>query len=834
MNRLALLALGGISAFAAPPPAMPVVPADCPPKIQLLKPGVKLTLVAEDPQIVTPTGIDVDKQGRVWVAASHTHFRPADYPGPEHDEIVVLSNPDADGRAQTRTLFYDRTKDTMGLVLGPDGWVYLAERSRILRVKDTDGDGRGDREENIAVLKTTETYPHNGLSGLAWHPSGDLVISLGENMWKQWDLVGTDGVTLRGEGAGGGIFRCTADGANLRKIAVGFWNPFGLCVRADGEIFAAENDPGSRPPCRLLHIVEGGDYGYQRIYGESPSHPFVCWNGELRGTLPMICPSGEAPCGLQPLGGGLLASSWTDHRIDFFPLQVRGASYTSARVPIVRGSEFFRPTCVARVSGSVYYFADWVFGSYPIHQRGRVWKLEIDPVAAREWIAPAAPETPPRAKAGSVDENFATARGNDPFLARYALLALARDAAAWSGRIAKMSVRDRVTACIALKLAQPKDENWPRIFLADASGDLQFEALRWIADERLTALLPLVEAKLRASNLDYRGFEACLAALNTLNDNPRAGVDNPAMLLERVRDAGSPPRVRAFALRLLRAKPKQLTTNFLRGLLDLKDDDLAIEAVRAIARTGDESALAEIAGNESRPPRLRAEATTGLNDIPLLIKLSANADATIREEALRALRISTLTDEQKAKLRETAKKFPASADLVAAISTPPTRPPLDDIAKWQQLLSQQKTKPDPEAGERIFFNPRIAQCSNCHQRSGRGSIVGPDLTAIGGQNDEAWLLQAILDPSRDVAPQFYATALEMKDGSTFVGIPLRDGGGATAVFRDLTGTERQINRAEVVSRTELQTSVMPPGLLTMLTDREIRDLLAFLRERGAN
>ena len=28
--------------------------------------------------------------GRVWAVASHTHFRPDDYDGPQHDEIVVL------------------------------------------------------------------------------------------------------------------------------------------------------------------------------------------------------------------------------------------------------------------------------------------------------------------------------------------------------------------------------------------------------------------------------------------------------------------------------------------------------------------------------------------------------------------------------------------------------------------------------------------------------------------------------------------------------------------------------------------------------------------------
>jgi putative membrane-bound dehydrogenase-like protein len=227
--------------------------ADPDPQVQTTQPGVRLSLVAEHSQLATPTGVDVDDQGRVWVVATHTHFRPDDYDGPAHDEILVFDKA-SDGPADRR-VFYNATTATMDLELGNDGWVYLAERDRILRIRDSDGDGQADVEEDIVVLKSEADYPHNGLSGLAWHPDGELVFGLGENFAKPWTLTGSDGVVADGAGEGG-IFRCTADGKNLRWIARGLWNPFGVCVRDDGEIFAAENDPGERPPCRLLHIVD--------------------------------------------------------------------------------------------------------------------------------------------------------------------------------------------------------------------------------------------------------------------------------------------------------------------------------------------------------------------------------------------------------------------------------------------------------------------------------------------------------------------------------------------------------------------------------------------------
>ena len=81
-------------------------------------------------------------------------------------------------------------------------------------------------------------------------------------------------------------------------MATGFWNPFHLCVDAFDRLFAVDNDPDSRPPCRLMHIVPDGDYGYRYRNGRKGVHPFTAWNGELPGTLPMTAGTGEAPSGV--------------------------------------------------------------------------------------------------------------------------------------------------------------------------------------------------------------------------------------------------------------------------------------------------------------------------------------------------------------------------------------------------------------------------------------------------------------------------------------------------------------------------------------------------------
>ena len=67
--------------------------AEWKPQVNILQPGVRFAYVAEHPSLATPTGIDVDDQGRVWAVATHTHFRPDDYVGPKQDEILIFSNP---------------------------------------------------------------------------------------------------------------------------------------------------------------------------------------------------------------------------------------------------------------------------------------------------------------------------------------------------------------------------------------------------------------------------------------------------------------------------------------------------------------------------------------------------------------------------------------------------------------------------------------------------------------------------------------------------------------------------------------------------------------------
>ncbi len=829
-----------------PLPKAPKVPEQLAADIKTHQGGVRMSLLAEHPNLVTPTGIDCDAQGNIWLIASHTHFRPEGYPGPEHDEVLIF-----DSAGANRRVFYNKTDATMHVKVGNDGWIYLAQRDRILRVKDTDGDGVGDVEENLAVLDTVANYPHNGLSGMAWHPNGGLVFSLGENFGKDWTLTARDQSQVSGRGEGG-VFWMQNDGTRMRRIARGFWNPFGLLVRADGEIFAAENDPGSRPPCRLLQIIEGADYGYQWVYGSAPVHPFVAWNGELRGTLGMIHPCGEGPSAIVQLGGGVLIPSWSNHAIEYFPLNRQGAGYTSQRIEVITGSEYFRPVAMAPGSHGEFYVTDWVFSSYELHQRGRLWKLEID--REQSWFkrepepindaAKLAQQVREGTQKKTLPELLSMARGQDRYLADAALTAIARESSSWSPQLlTQLPPEDRLWALVALRRVDLKEEKWVRALWNDPDPAIRFEVLRWIADGVLVSFTEKVEQLLKRSDLDYSLFEAALATWNTLRGNPGAGVTDPAVLVERLLDPASPANIKSYALRLAPANDKRITVDLLRQLVSSRDEALVTEAVRTLANVPTDEArdvLLSAAQAKGLSVRVRADAIAGLGQQAasqqgsqvgdVLLSLAEQEDPSIRREALRSLRFVTLSNSSSERLAAVAKRYPDSAVAVQNALSPrhwvQGRPEVVDTAAWLKRIDGLPGVADPEAGERIFRHTGIGGCANCHRHSGRGNVVGPDLSLVDKQGDRASILRSLLEPNRDVAPQYFATALELENGQTFVGILLRSS--SVDVYRDATGKERVFQKTDVVARKELKASLMPTGLVDQLSDEDLRDLLAFL------
>jgi len=138
---------------------------------------------------------------------------------------------------------------------------------------------------------------------------------------------------------------------------------------------------------------------------------------------------------------------------------------------------------------------------------------------------------------------------------------------------------------------------------------------------------------------------------------------------------------------------------------------------------------------------------------------------------------------------------------------------------------------DAARGRELFRDPR-AQCSTCHaiERGGRrlGGDIGPELTGVGSKFDAARLLDAVLNPSAEIAHGFETWRVETRDGALHSGFILAEG--ETLVLKDTQGRRHALAADEVVARTRESVSTMPDGVATGLEDDELADLLAFLRE----
>lgn len=767
--------------------------------------GLSVELVAMEPDIRTPTAVAVDSRGRIWVLENNTHFRPKTYAAPPTDRVVVMEDFGPDGRARKVSTYADGFRDGMGLQLLDDGAVLVSTRHTLLRLRDQDGDGKADTRDTLLELETKADYPHNGLSGVTVSKDGLIYLGLGENHGLSWTLKGHDGATLQGSDEGG-IFRCDLKGEKLERWALGLWNPYGLAFNDHGELFALDNDPGGGSLCRLLHIVRGGDYGYRYRYGRTIDHPFVSWLGQIPGTLPPICLSGEAPTGLLAHGDDLLGATWTDHGVQRFPLTARGSSYSSTPEWIVRGGNDFRPSGLAAAPDGSLVISDWVDGSYEVHGKGRIWRVRGMKVKRG---SPTSTTSAPTEKASGIEDAWTFLRSagaqtsSDPFALHQAIETLASlpDPTPVVAAGVDPNARVRLGALLAMRRASSKDGRklLPQ-WLSDPEGTVRRAALQWICEENLTDLASELDRVLTGDELSRSTFLAYLATVQFLSSgkpDPSATVEKAAKI---ALDDARPAPLRVLALRTLPVTYAGFTPENLRAFLDSPSPELRVEVTRLLAARSDEPAQAELR-------RIAVEKA----DSPLFAEALAGLAHSAEHPETASLLEAALSSHKPAVAREAARSLNRR---------PTTGIPADRTAALE-------AGGDPDAGFRLFNHPNGPRCFTCHAIEGRGGISGPDLTQIGRMNPTQ-LLEAIVEPSKEVAPAYTNWLLRLKDGREVSGIDLREDSKSTVTLIDATGVVTKYKVADVIASEPLPISLMPPRLDMQMTTQDLRDLLAYM------
>ena len=154
--------------------------------------------------------------------------------------------------------------------------------------------------------------------------------------------------------------------------------------------------------------------------------------------------------------------------------------------------------------------------------------------------------------------------------------------------------------------------------------------------------------------------------------------------------------------------------------------------------------------------------------------------------------------------------------------SPALRPTSD--ADWRKALAQAG---DVESGRHLFFDPTVG-CAQCHRVEDYGGALGPDLSVIGRVANRDRIIDSILDPSKEIAPQFVQHTIGTKSGESFAGILTgqQSDGTVTLLMNDSRGVI--VPGSQVGSRENSKVSLMPDDLEQGLTVQEFRDLLAFL------
>lgn len=810
---------------------------------ELKETGLELTLFAEDPDIVTPVGMVVGDDDKVYVIESHTHSPPSDYKGPDSDMVKVFVDEDKDGVADSSFIFAEGFKAGMNLAFSNDGVLYILCAWSLYALPDRDGDGVCDEPELILTLETKAGNPHGCWLGITFDEQNHMYLSRGNVGSEYYRIAGQDGSVVEGYGDGGNVVRANADGTQVEEWATGFWNSMDLKFDHRGDLLLVDNDPDARGPNRLLKVVEGGDYGYKSMYGGSGRHPFQGWDGSFPGNLPYISGTGEAPSGLIDVSArgehSILVTVWNENTIERHDIQADGSVEKSL---FMTGGKNFRPVALDQDSEGNLFISDWMLTDYPNHGKGRIWRVSKLPLAE------------PFPKREFVTVNEATIRrflmSDDAYARHHGEMWLAGEE---RRELAEAFIDDyhpkiRLGGYLALRrMGLHSESSYISKALGDEDLDVRLLALMWAAESMDVSLKEHLNKVLHVGTVNQVLFNTYLAAVEGLDEAFIESYHNrgdksakkwvrklpEGLVASLARDVSLSPTVRAQAI-------KRVEAVSVIDLLGSSEPEIQIAAIECTSTIQDRSVLnrfTELALDESQPPAVRTEALLALSKqaLPnpaLLAPLLEDEEADIAYEAARTLRYHVGNQHVKegfeklltASVDEGLSEL-AEAALFGIISTKPySRKRPTSVDEW---VSRVEEGGSVSRGHHVFRTPQ-AMCTNCHAVNGGGKNLGPDLGGIAQSVSPEQIVRSILRPSDSFPPQYQAWNIYTTDGNVHQGLQIDHQSKGAMLLYTLDDKNRRFEADEVKDYEASPYSLMPQGLENVMTVSELRDLVAYL------
>ena len=347
MRRLgvipAIIVCAAILQAQAPPPQPPAqpaqptfnVPSSIPLELFRLPEGLEITLWAATPMLHNPTNIDIDRDGRIWVAEG-VRYRRHHARAPQGDRIVVLQDSDGDGRADKSHTFVQEPALVAPLGVSViDNKIVVAQPPDLIVYTDVDRNLRFDPAVDKREVLLTGFHGVNhdhSLHSVTVGPDGKWVFNSGNTGAMFTDRSGK---TFRSFGAyrdgpvgpfkdphnkadhagkpsddghvyvGGFTVRMNPDGTHAEIIGYNYRNSYEQSVTSLGDVFQNDND--DPPACRVSWVMEYANFGFSSLDGQrnwqadrrpGQTVPVAEW----RQDDPGVAPAGDVYGGGSPTG----------------------------------------------------------------------------------------------------------------------------------------------------------------------------------------------------------------------------------------------------------------------------------------------------------------------------------------------------------------------------------------------------------------------------------------------------------------------------------------------------------------------------------------------------
>jgi len=338
--------------------------------------GFRATLFACDPLIEYPSVIAIGpRPGTLFVA--HDYMTGLGTDGIVKSEVRLIEDSDGDGYADKSTVYAKGFNSIQGLAYH-NGTLYVMHSPFLTALRDTKGSSAADERKNLleGLGLPPEKNPVrlHGANGVVVGHDGWLYLALGDH--------GVDVTRPEGDRLvlnGGGVLRCRPDGGDLHVFATGTRNIYDISLDEDLNVFFRDNEnDGGTFMIRVCHSFFSADHGYPYKYYEHPDEALRPIGDFGLGS------SAGGVCYLETqfpveYRGNLFNCEWGRSIVRCAPKR-EGSGFASLReIEFAAGADNdpygFKPTDIVVDRDGSMLVADWADGQRPKRGRGRIYRI---------------------------------------------------------------------------------------------------------------------------------------------------------------------------------------------------------------------------------------------------------------------------------------------------------------------------------------------------------------------------------------------------------------------------------------------------------------------------